>query len=383
MTATGVHLLVLLGPTVPRPAPASLLASLERVEITQPDDGPGAFQLLFTAGRGGPGGRLDHPVVSTPLLDPFARVVLVAQVGARVHVLIDGVVTQRQLTIGERAGEAVMAVTGEDLTVLMGLEERIEAHPALSEAAIAALLIARYAHLGIVPRIIPPAVVDQPLPIERVPVQHDTDLGYLEALAARFNHVFTLRPGPMPLTSVAFWGPAALVNPLPLPALTVAMGGATNVDAIEFRVDALAPKRVQADARDPLSGRTLPVLAFPTPTPLARRPLIPRRSSVLTTTSGQPPATVRAVAQSMADASAEQAVTAEGELATARYGTLLEPWRVVGVRGAGDAHDGLYRVRSVSHVLERGQFLQRFRLARSGTGTTTPVLPTAVAGMRP
>ena len=80
----------------------------------------------------------------------------------------------------------------------------------------------------------------------------------------------------------------------------------------------------------------------------------------------------------MADASAEQAVTAEGVLDTARYGTLLEPWRVVGVRGVGDAHDGLYRVRTVTHVLERGRFVQRFRLARSGTGTTTPVLPTAL-----
>jgi hypothetical protein len=214
-----------------------------------------------------------------------------------------------------------------------------------------------------------------------VPVQHDTDLGHLESLAARFDHVFTLRPGPVPLTSVAYWGPAGLANPLPLPPLTVAMGATTNVETVEFRVDALAPTQVHAEARDQATGRVLPVVAVPTPTALARRPLAARRSIVLAGTSHQSPATVRGRAQSMADASAEQAVTAEGELDTARYGTLLEPWRVVGVRGVGDAHDGLYRVRTVTHVLERGRFVQRFRLARSGTGTATPVLPTA-AGVR-
>lgn len=381
MTTTGVHLLVLAGPTVPRPVPAALLTALERVEITQPDDGPAAFQLLFTAGRGGLDGRLDHPVVSTPLLAPFVRIVLVVRLGARVQVLMDGVVTQRELVIGDRAGEATVAVTGEDLTVLMGLEERVQAHHGLSDAAVAALLIARYAHLGIIPKVVPPVVIDQPLPLERIPVQHDTDLGHLEALAARFHHIFTLRPGPAPLTSVAFWGPAALVDPVPLPALTVAMGATTNVETMEFRLDALAPRRVQAEARDEVSGRVVPVLAVPTPTVLARRPLAARRSTVLTATARQSPATVRDRAQSTADASVEQALTAEGELDTARYGTLLEPWRVVGVRGVGDTHDGLYRVRSVTHILERGRFLQRFRLARSGTGTTTPVLPLA-AGVR-
>jgi hypothetical protein len=163
-----------------------------------------------------------------------------------------------------------------------------------------------------------------------------------------------------------------------LPALTVAMGAATNVDTIEFRVDGLAPTLVHAEARDQTTGRVLPVVAVPTPQPLARRPLVARRSIVLTATSRQSPATVRGRAQSMADAAVDQAVTAEGELDTARYGSLLTPWRVVGVRGVGDTHDGLYRVRSVTHVLERGRFVQRFRLARSGTGTTTPVLPAAV-----
>ena len=188
---------------------------------------------------------------------------------------MDGVVTRRELVIGDRAGEATVVVTGEDLTVLMALEERVQAHPALSEAAIAALVIARYAYLGIVPKIVPPAVVDQPLPLERVPVQHDTDLAHLEALAARFDHIFTLRPGPAPLASVAYWGPATLVNPLPLPPLTVAMGATTNVETMEFRVDALAPTRVYAEARDQATGRVLPVLAVPTPTLLARQPLAP------------------------------------------------------------------------------------------------------------
>jgi hypothetical protein len=44
------------------------------------------------------------------------------------------------------------------------------------------------------------------------------------------------------------------------------------------------------------------------------------------------------------------------------------------MRGAGRSFDGLYQVRQVTHVLERGAYRQRFRLARPGTDTTTPVV---------
>jgi hypothetical protein len=64
----------------------------------------------------------------------------------------------------------------------------------------------------------------------------------------------------------------------------------------------------------------------------------------------------------------------EGELDAARYGGVLEPRGLVGVRGAGYLHDGLYYVKQVTHTLRRGAYRQKFTLTREGYGSTVPVV---------
>ena len=49
-----------------------------------------------------------------------------------------------------------------------------------------------------------------------------------------------------------------------------------------------------------------------------------------------------------------------------RYGRVLKRARLVGVRGAGIAFDGLYYVESVTSTLKRGEFKQSFTLTRNG-----------------
>jgi hypothetical protein len=58
-----------------------------------------------------------------------------------------------------------------------------------------------------------------------------------------------------------------------------------------------------------------------------------------------------------------------------RYGRLLKARRLVGVRGAGAAFDGLYFVKSVTSTLKRGEFKQRFSLTRNGLVSLTPAVP--------
>jgi hypothetical protein len=65
---------------------------------------------------------------------------------------------------------------------------------------------------------------------------------------------------------------------------------------------------------------------------------------------------------------------ATGELDPMRYGDLLQPRSLVGLRGAGHAYDGFYYVKRVSHTLNRGSYKQSFTLAREGLGTNTPVV---------
>ena len=80
-------------------------------------------------------------------------------------------------------------------------------------------------------------------------------------------------------------------------------------------------------------------------------------------------------AQGMTDASVDRAVTASGEIDTASYGAILKPRSLVGVRGVGYLHDGMWYVDEVSHNIKRGQYLQSFKLSRDGLGSITPVVP--------
>lgn len=60
-----------------------------------------------------------------------------------------------------------------------------------------------------------------------------------------------------------------------------------------------------------------------------------------------------------------------GALDVLRYGRMLKARRLVGVRGAGVAYDGLYYVSSVT-TIRRGQFRQNFELTRNGLDSITP-----------
>jgi hypothetical protein len=69
------------------------------------------------------------------------------------------------------------------------------------------------------------------------------------------------------------------------------------------------------------------------------------------------------------------AVKGEGSLDVLRYGRVLRPRRLVGVRGAGMAFDGLHYVQSVTHQIRRGEYKQRFKLVRNGLISTLSSVP--------
>ena len=116
------------------------------------------------------------------------------------QVLFDGVVINQQLTSSEEPGGTRLTVTGEDLSVMMDLEEKSAEHPAQPETVIALKIIATYAQYGLIPTVIPPPSLDIPLPIERTPVQQGTDLQYLKQMAERYAYTFYVerRPGAGP-----------------------------------------------------------------------------------------------------------------------------------------------------------------------------------------
>jgi hypothetical protein len=333
---------------------------------------------VLSAGRSGLADLVDYQLLSLPLLRPFSRVVLVVTFGGVPRVLVDGVITHRELTPGDTPGTGKITVTGEDVSVMMDLEEKSAEYPAQDETIIANRLILSYAaQFGLVPKVIPPPVIDLPLPIERVPVQQGTDLAYLRRMAARYGYDFYVTPGPVPLFNTAYWGPPVRLG-VPQRALSVNLGHHTNVQQLSFRIDGLAPAQVAGHVQDRLTNQSMPVRSLvPLRPPLAALPdwlvNMPNVRTRAYRESGVSIVQALARAQGTAEATVDS-MTATGTLDAMRYGDVLMARALVGVRGAGWQHDGLYYVKRVTHSLSLTGYTQKFTLTREGSGATVPVV---------
>lgn len=376
----GVHLSLLIGPTVPLPATPDIAEAVQSVSVTQNDEGRSGFQIILQVGRSGPTDLLDYRLLLNPLLRPFNRVILTVLFDALPQVLMDGIITNRQFAPGSQPGLGTLTLTGEDVSVMMDLTKKRASYIAMSEPLIALAIIASYAQYGLVPVVVPPEAMDQPLPTDRTPVQQATDLEHLKSIGERFGHVFYVEAGPAPGVNTAYWGPPKRAGP-PQRALTVSMGPQTNVESISFTYNGLAATIVDDSIQDKLSNVTVPVRTFASTRlpPLALMPALPTqlpnvRTALLDRGSGLTAEEARARAQGITDRSVDSVATAQGELDALQYGAVLKPRGIVGVRGAGFTHDGFYYVKSVSHAISRGQYKQRFTLTREGTGPLTPTV---------
>ncbi|MDP8993235.1 MAG: hypothetical protein M3N31_09340 [Actinomycetota bacterium] len=377
MTQLGIRLTLLIGPTVAVPAPPPLVEAVDSVEVTQRDEGYSGFSIVFRAGRGGPEAMLDYPLLSSPLLKPFNRVIVIATVNVVPHVLMDGIIAEQDLALGDDPGTSTLTIRGEDVSVMMDREEKAVEHPAQDETLIALKIIAGYAQYGMVPIVIPPPAPDLPVPIERIPVQQATDLDFLRQLAGRHGYVFYVTSGPAPFTNTAYWGPPKRAG-LPQPAISVNMGPHTNARLDEARRDGLGPAMVEGQVQDRVTNQKVPVRTFASlRPPLAAMPswlvdmLNLRRQQFRQ--SGVNAAQAFARAQGAAESTMDS-VRLQGELDADSYGGLLRPRGLVGVRGAGYSYDGLYYVKAVTHRISLGSYTQRFELTREGIGSTTPVV---------
>ena len=379
MNLLGIHLTLLIGPTVPVPAPPDLLESLQQVRVTHSDSGVSGFQITFRVGRSSPLDLIDFGVLRNPLLlKPLNRVVVLVTFGVVPQVLMDGFITHQELSPGSAPGTSTLTINGEDAGVMLNQEEKSAEHPAQDETIIANKIILTYAQHGLIPLVIPPLAIDPPVPVERIPVQQGTDYDYLQQMAGRHGYVFFITPGPAPMTSVAYWGPPPRLS-VPQKALSVDMGAETNVEQISFSSNSQAPVLMEGQVQDRLTNQTMPVMTLAStrvplvaePAWLMQQPNVRRRQF---RASGLNVAQAFGRAQGQTDASVDQTVTANGELDALRYGAILQPRGLVGLRGVGWRHDGLYYVKSVTHTVQIGQYKQQFSLSREGWGSLTPVV---------
>jgi hypothetical protein len=374
-----VQLTLLIGPVFPITPPRPVMDALAEVEVTINDVGTSGFQLTFSIDKQSPLQILFLLTGGSPLL--FMRVVLVATVNGVANVLIDGVITNNHIAPGDKGSNSTLTLTGEDLTALMNQSNWSGfPFPACPAEARVALLLAKYAVLGVMPLIVPSIMIDEPLPVDQIPSQQGTDLGYIRALADRVGYVFYLDAGPLPGMSKAYWGPQVKVGPVQ-PALSADMDAYTNVESLHFNFDQQQNKIPTLFFYNQETGVTFPVPLPPiTPLDPPLGAILPLPSNILgDLVPVRNDLAKRSIPQAVmiglaAAAQFAEAATGEGSLDVTRYGGILNARQLVGVRGAGPAFDGLWYVKSVTHRIKRGEYKQDFKLSRNGLVSTVPTV---------
>jgi hypothetical protein len=374
----GLHLTLLIGQKVPVPAPPLLLDAIQKVEVTNTDEGQDGFQITFSAGRSGSADILEYPLLDSPLLRQFNRVIIMVTFGIIPKVLIDGVITNQQLNPSAEPGKSTFTITGEDLSVMLDLEEKSETFPNQTDVAIITRLIMSYAQYGLVPSVIAPASMDVPLEINSVSSQQTTDLKFIRMLAKEHDHVFYIEPTDVPGVNTAYWGPSIRTG-IPQKALSFNMDPFTNIYSIDSQNNALQQTVVTGSIQDPLTGNKFEIPALPSLRPsLASQSATALNEGNVRTRqlrdSGLTIIQTLIKAQSGSDSS-NDAVNVSGELDSMRYGDVLRARRLVGLRGVGKSYDGLYYVKKVVHKISHGSCTQNFTLTREGLGSTLAVIP--------
>jgi hypothetical protein len=370
----GIHLTLMTGPAVPVPVPKEVLDALTDVEVTTNAGQSSGFQLRFNLSNRSP----LHTIflLSGGSSIPLIRVIIIATINGTPEVLMDGVMTNHEVSPGPDQGYSTLTVTGEDLSRVMDyLDFSGTPFPAMPPEARVALILMKYAGFGITPMVVPSVMIDVPVPTEHIPVQQGTDLCYIRQLAQDVGYVFYIEPGPKTGMSLAYWGPEIKVG-TPQSALNINMDAHTNVESLNFNFNP-SGKLPIINVHD---QATKAVIAIPAPDitplnpPLGLLPPIPKGTEIIEGTAKLSP--VRAALIGLAKAAKmTNAVSGSGSLDVLRYGHILKAGKLVGVRGAGLAFDGLYYVNKVTHKIKRGQYKQSFNLTRNGLISTVQKVP--------
>jgi phage protein D len=275
--------------------------------------------------------------------------------------IADGYVTHVEVLVSEQR-QPYLEVSGMDASVLMDLEERQTAWPNKKDSEIAREIFGSHGLTADV------GDTEATHPEDTATVlQSETDIRFLRRLAARNGFecrvhgrtgVFRapdLREPPQKLLAVAFGLETNLVE------LAVRVDGTPPTTAEIRRVDpiekAVEAKRLAATTRRRLGREALSALRGEGP---EARMLVQRHAAV---SAGDMEARLAAAYEA-----ANRFVTAEGEIDSRVYRSVLRAGRLVTIKGAGESHSGLYYVARVRHTLTPEAYAQRFTAHRNGLG---------------
>jgi len=374
--ASAARLQLLIGPGVPVPVPRAVLDAVSEVKVeSNSGETQSGFELTFNISNRSPLQTLFLLTGGSSI--PVLRVVVAVTFNGETTVLVDGVMTDHEIR-ADGSPVSTFVMKGKDTSALLdifpfdGLP-----YPAMPPALRVLVVLAKYAAIGIVPMVIPSVIEDVPIPVDRIPRQVGTDLAYVKSLAHDVGYVFYIDPGPVPGVSKAYWGPEIRVG-APQPALNLTLDGPHgNVKSLTFRFDKERKELPILFIQEPTTKVPIPIPVpdvTPLNPPLGVVPPLPPKITMLKDTAKMNP--LQAAMRGLAYAGQHSdSVFGTGSLDVYRYGHVLKARQLVGVRGAGEAFDGLHYVKSVSSSLKRGEFTQSFSLARNALLSTIPQVP--------
>ena len=126
-----VHLTLHMGPKLTRPVPAEVTEALLSAQITMTAGERSGFQLAFDLTKRG---LITQRLLPEGYFDPKTRVIVTTSVKGTPTVILDGLIVRQEVGASNQPGQTTLTVTGEDLTLLMDLEERTDRYPNLGPA---------------------------------------------------------------------------------------------------------------------------------------------------------------------------------------------------------------------------------------------------------
>ena len=339
-----------------QPASAQELAAIESIVVEQEIDAAweARLQILIDADRRGQWREGDR------YAREFARVRVEVRRGeGDFEALIDGPVVERASELSSEPGQSTLSLTVRDDSAYLNRRAAADVIEEGRASAVARRVFAEFSQIAEVDvEDTPPAEGDRP----PATVQQGTAIELLRALARRHGmHAYVL-PGERPGRSVGVFR-GLPTRPSDLPEIVV-MGARRNVERVEVEVRSDRPARVIAETLS--LGDKAVIRRSSSSRDLA---LLGDDPAVDDADQGEerlPPGQAGAAdAQSQVDGEARRrsyAVVVRGELRGACYGRVLQPYRVVRLRGATARMSGDYTIFKVTHTLSRSEYVQAFSL---------------------
>lgn len=291
---------------------------------------------------------------------PFSRIRIEVKVGDGDFVpLIDGPLVSQRMTMSASPNESMLTLVVHDDSVLLNQIESVSVFEELAASDIAEIL---FAEAGLEPQVDSTPAAGGSL--ERAVVQRGTAMQLLRDLARRHGMALQVVPGTAPGVSI---GRFAVLNldGEDLPELLIT-GEERNLDHIGIEFDGLRPFAAVAGTVDAGSLEVLRSDAqHSSQTTLGDEAahIIVEPAQVLMARTRETASDLDAAVAAAADTAA-WAFSATGEVDSASYPAVLQPYATVTLAGAGPM-SGRYLIAQVNHMMDDQTYRQQFTLRRN------------------